>query len=359
MRIKTIAIILLLAVLAIGGFVLRTVYLAGFFRTVEPRFDGSCRTINGPVGPEDLAIDRAAGIAYISATDRRAAAAGDPRPGAIYLYDLNAATVAPINLTADADASFQPHGISLLITPDGRRVLYVINHPAPGTRPYEHSVEVYEVTDIGLRHRSTIIDARLIMPNDLVAVGEDRFYLTNTHRNPPGRMQTVETYLRLRGANVLYYGRRGFEVAVADLVLPNGINVSHDGKTVYVASTTMREVQIYDRDTVTDALQLRGGVLLGSGLDNIDVDEDGNLWIGAHPNLLALTALRDDPAALSPSQALRVSFAGSEAVVDEIYLDRGEQISGVSVAARAGNRLLLGQIFGDGILDCTMNDRSP
>jgi arylesterase/paraoxonase len=116
----------------------------------------------------------------------------------------------------------------------------------------------------------------------------------------------------------------------------------------------MQEVQMYDRDLKDGALKLRGGIYIGSGLDNIDVDEDGSLWLGAHPNLLALTAVRDDPKALSPSQAVRVSFVGDGAQIDEIFLDRGDRISGVSVAARYGKRLLLGQIFGDGILDCTM-----
>ncbi len=355
---KTVGTILLVAVLAIAAFALRTAYLAGYFRTINPRFDGTCRLIDGPVGSEDLTVDRGAGLAYISSTDRRAAVMGNPRPGAIYSYDLNAESAAPINLTADADTSFQPHGLSLWIAPDGRRVLYVINHPAPGTRPYAHSVEVFEVVASGLRHRSTIIDARLVMPNDLVAVDEDRFYLTNTHRNPPGRMQTIETYLRLRGANVLYYGRSGFEVAADDLILPNGINVSRDGKTIYVASMTMQEVLIYDRDPATGALQLRGGIPVGSGLDNIDVDDDGSLWIGAHPNLLAVPALRDDPKAIAPSQALRVALSGGEAKVEEVYLDRGEQISAASVAVHSGDRLLLGQIFGNGILDCRMN-KSP
>lgn len=355
---KTVVIVLLVAVLGIGAFTVRTLYLAGYFRDIHPRFDGTCRLIDGPVGPEDLTIDRSAGVAYISATDRRAAATRNPKPGAIYSYDLNAPSVAPINLTADADTSFQPHGISLWIAPDRRRVLYVINHPAPGTRPYAHSIEVFDVLAPGLRHRSTIIDARLIMPNDLVAVDEDRFYVTNTHRNPPGSMQTIETYLRLRGANVLYYGRQGFEIAVDDLILPNGINVSPDGETIYVASTTMQEVHIFDRDAATGGLQLRGGIPIDSGLDNIDVDEEGNLWIGAHPNLLATTALVDDPETRSPSQALRVSFRGDEADVDTVYLDDGEQLSGLSVAARSGDRLLLGQIFGNGILDCTMSGSS-
>jgi arylesterase/paraoxonase len=355
MRLKTMGIILLVAALGIAAFTLRTVYLAGYFRSITQGFDGHCRLVEGPVGAEDLTIDHAAGVAYISASDRRATMAGTPRPGALYSYDLNVENAVPLNLTPSADTSFQPHGISLWVGADRRRMLYVINHPVAGTAPYPHSVEVYEVLGGGLLHRSTIVDERLVMPNDLVAVEEGRFYLTNTHSNPPGRAQTMETYLRLRGANVLYFGSHGFEVAVSDLVFPNGINASADGKTVYVASTTVQNVQMYDRAPETGALQLRGAVEVGSGLDNIEVDEDGNLWIGAHPNLLALTAMRDDPQALSPSQALRISFADGEAEVDEIYADRGEQISGVSVAARSGNRLLLGQIFGNGILDCTIN----
>src|SRR5262245_20816787 len=145
MRLKTFGVILLLIVLGVGGFILRTVYLAGYFRGINSHFDGECRLIPGPIGAEDIAIDRAAGVAYISGYDRRAAMAGRPQPGAIHMYDLNAENVAPTNITPEADTSFQPHGISLWTGPDHKRVLYVINHPARGTRPYTHSVEVYDV----------------------------------------------------------------------------------------------------------------------------------------------------------------------------------------------------------------------
>lgn len=358
MRLRTFAIILLLAVLGVGAFALRTVYLAGYFRGIDSHFDGECRLIPGPIGAEDIAIDRAAGVAYISGYDRRGAMSGRPQPGAIHMYDLNAESIAPINITPEMDTSFQPHGISLWTGPDYKRALYVINHPAPGTRPYTHSVEVFDVLAGALRHRTTITDARLVMPNDIVAVDESRFYVTNTHRNPPGSMQSIETYLRLRGANVMFFGPHGFEVAADDLIFPNGINVSRDGKTIYVASTTMQEVQLYDRDLNSGELKLRGGIYLGSGLDNIDVDEDGSLWVGAHPNLLAVAAMPDDPKALSPSQVLRVSFVDDGAAkIDEMFLDGGDRISGLSVAARYGNRLLLGQIFNNGFLDCTMKTK--
>ena len=41
-------------------------------------------------------------------------------------------------------------------------------------------------------------------------------------------------------------------------------------------------------------------------------------------------------------------------VVDEIYLDLGDQFSGSSVAAVHGERLLVGAIYDAGILDCRM-----
>jgi hypothetical protein len=40
--------------------------------------------------------------------------------------------------------------------------------------------------------------------------------------------------------------------------------------------------------------------------------------------------------------------------VEEVYLDRGEEISASSVAAVRGNRLLIGAIFESKFLDCRM-----
>ena len=69
----------------------------------------------GPVGPEDITIHPRTGVAYVSATDRRAMAADTPVPGAIYAYDLNADPPVLTNLTPKADthvpaARHQPLG---------------------------------------------------------------------------------------------------------------------------------------------------------------------------------------------------------------------------------------------------------
>src|SRR5262249_21365647 len=239
--------------------------------------------------------------------------------------------------------------------PDGRRVLYVINHAPTGNEQPANSVEVFDIKEGALVHRASLTDPLLVMPNDLVAVGEDRFYLTNTHAHPPGWMQSAETYLQIPGPNVLLYADGKFRPAIEDLVFPNGINVSADGRTLYVAATTPRRVLVYDRDPATDILKKRSEIFLGSGPDNIEVDAQGNLWIGAHPKLLRLGPHRDDPSALAPSQVLHVSGDGRGGYrVDEVYLNAGDQIAAASVAAVRGRRLLIGQIFGNGFLDCVL-----
>ncbi len=342
--------LVLIAVLVVSVWAVRLLWLTGTFRRVTPHFAGTCRPVHGPVGGEDITIHPRTGIAYVSATDRRAVTSGKPVPGGIWAYDLNAADAVPVNLTPNADARFQPHGISLWTGTEGRDALFVVNHPADGeTRT--HAIEIFDVTDHGLLHRATLTDPALVMPNDIVAVALDRFYVTNTHGHPPGRMQTIETYLQLADAQVLFYGPGGFRPAIPDLLFPNGINVSPDGKSLYVASTTGRSILIYDRDPVSEALRFRQQVPVGTGADNIETDEHGNLWVGSHPKMLKVEAHGKDPSVLSPSQVLRITPAGE---VEEIYLDDGTPISTSSVGAVRGNRLLIGSVFGDGFLDCTM-----
>lgn len=350
----------LLAVLAavalVGGQALRIAWVGGVFTSIEPHFAGHCKLIEGPVGPEDLTIDAAANRVIVSATDRRAAQAGRPVPGGIWSYPLDEVEGIPVNLTPDAGLYLQPHGISLWREPDGRAALFVVNHPAPGHGWPAHTIEIFDLQGDALVHRATLTDPSLVMPNDLVAVGLDRFYLTNTHAHGPGRLQALETYLQLGGAQVLRYGPGGFSVAIDDLVFPNGINVSRDGRTVYIAAVTPQSVLVYDRDPETDALTPRGEIDIASGGDNIEVDDEGQLWIGSHPKLLAFPKHQEDPANLAPAQVIRVSADGK--TVEEVYLSDGQPLGAASVAARAGDRLLIGQIFGNGFLDCRMDQKA-
>lgn len=336
----------------------RILVIGGVFRTIEPRFAGRCQLVPGPVGAEDITIHPVNAVAYLSASDRRAVKAGEPAPGGIWSYDLERPNASPVNLTPDADASFQPHGISLWVDDSGPDVLFVINHTPRTDGRADHTVEIYDVGEAGLVHRASLTHPLLVMPNDLVAVGRDQFYLTNTHRHPPGAMQSLETYLQLSGAQVLFYGAGGFRPAIEDLVLPNGINISPDGRTLYIAAATQQRLLVFDREPATEMLRPRAVVPLGSGPDNIEIEADGTIWIGAHPKLLRLQSYDDDPEKVAPSQVLRVREASAGGYeVDEVYADPGDEVRAASVAAVRGRRLLIGQIFDEGILDCEMDGR--
>src|SRR5512134_732076 len=280
-QIRWVALILLLLVVAVLGYGAYVVVLAGELKNIEPHFAGSCRAVEGVVGPEDIIVLPDGRMALISSDDVRATLAGQPQPGAILAYDLTISQPTPVNLTPDADHSLHPHGMGLYVAPDGAMRLFVVNHPqaSSGNQLWErsHTIEVYDLVDGKLVYQRTISDDLLISPNDVVPVGPDQFYVTNDHGGGSEFMLTLEEYLMLERANVLYYDGTRFTVAVENFLYPNGINISRDGRQVYVASSTGRKIGVFKRDPATGALSEAGEVKLGSAPDNIDVDDEGNL----------------------------------------------------------------------------------
>jgi arylesterase/paraoxonase len=157
-------------------------------------------------------------------------------------------------------------------------------------------------------------------------------------------------------SNVLYYDGTNFKVVAGGLRYANGINRSPDGSRIYVASVTGRSVVVYQRDARSGALSEVAEVGLGTGPDNIEVDLEGNLWIGAHAKLLTFLSHASDPAVDAPSQVIKITPQGNDQFqVDEVFLSDGSDMSGSSVAARHGNRLLIGPVMDDRFLDCVMS----
>jgi arylesterase / paraoxonase len=338
---------------AILGFVGYTVWLAGEFKTITPHFAGTCKKIDGVVGAEDLVIDRAAGVAWIATDDRRAAIAGNPKQGAVWAYDLKSPGAVPVNMTPDPAFSFHPHGLGLHQGPEGL-TLMVVNHGA-GSGVFDgapDTVETFRIEDGKLKHAGTIKGELLRSVNDVQPVGDGKFYASIDHGNPTGFARTVEDYARLPQAKVVYFNGETVRYVADNIRYANGVNVSPDGETVYVAGTTDRLIHVYGRDIPSGDLWLKSRLETGTGVDNIDVDDVGALWIGAHPKLLTFVGHSKDASKKSPSQVLRVDPGSGE--VYEVMMDDGNLLSGSSVAARYGNRLLVGPVLDPGFLDCEL-----
>lgn len=347
---KRIVVIAGVLVLAGGIWVVNLLWTAGHFKTIQPHFSGTCETITEIVGAEDITIDADTGVAWISACDRRAVGKGGNSQGGIYRYDLRTPGSRPILAADMGSQDFQPHGISLYKGSHEGNVLYVINHADS-----RHAVEIFDVENGRLRHRKTVTGKALLSPNDIAGAGWEQFFVTNDHKNPPGLFQILENYLRLKISNVVFYDGSRFSEAAAGIGYANGIAVSLDGKTLYVCAVTEKALIVYDRDKETGSLTLRERMPLGTGVDNIEIDSSGNLWIGAHPQMLKFIAHAKDPANLSPSQVLRLtSDENGRMQAAEIYLNAGEEISGSSVCAVIGKRMLIGSVFEEKFLDCRL-----
>jgi len=167
----------------------------------------------------------------------------------------------------------------------------------------------------------------------------------------------AEEYLQLARSYVLYYDGKNFRKVAEGLAYANGINMSSDGQTVYVAATVGQKIYVYNRDRSTGDLSLRSTIEAGTGVDNIEIDQKGDLWIGCHPKLLTFVKYSKSPGVLSPSQVIKVEKRTSGSYeVKEIYLNNGQLMSGSSVAAVFKDTLLIGSVFDERFLLCNLQN---
>ncbi len=346
-------------VMLLSGVLLETLYSAGVFRTIEPHYTGICTRVDGVVGAEDITIDPVSGIAYISAMDRRTLAATGEHLGGIYTY-VPGTFETPVELTHDYQGNFHPHGIDLWQDKStGNDRLFVINHPpavdTDDTGPRQTSqIDIFDVTLAGLQHVRSVKPNEPVSLNDITAAGADSFYASIDQGSTTPLGRTLEVYGRLARAGVLYGKGEATRKEVGGLVYANGVQLNSDGSRLYVAETTGKRLSTYAVDPRFGALAPITELDLDSGLDNIEIADDGTLWIVSHPKTFDFLAHAGDAKKRSPSQIFTVKTDGDQLVAREIYLNDGDPISGASVAAPYKDRFLIGSVFEPFILDCSI-----
>ena len=285
-------------------------------------------------------VDVETGLLFISSTDRWKTLRGKPSNDGIFLLRLNSAT-GPAKLPTTYAGSFHPHGISLLKA-DSLTYLFAVNHNDGGSY-----VEVFEFRHDTLFHQQSISDPSMCCPNDVVAVARNKFYVTNDHGSKKGFGRTLEEYLRLPHSKLLYFNGNSMTTAYEGMRYANGVNISADGSTLFVATTTGQNILTFDRDKETGVLSNVRKQDLHTGLDNIHVDREGNLWIASHPKLLAFVGHAKDSTKRSPSQVLKLVPTTEKGTyeVHEVLMDDGSTLSGSSIALPYGDQLFVGGVF--------------
>ncbi len=310
---------------------------------VEEKFAGTCEEVTLPGSGEDIQIDRDHGFAYLSVLDRLGVAQGnDIDPGMVMRLDLTQQpyAVAP---ALSGGPQLHPHGLSLFVNDDGRRTLFVINHPADrenGSEALERFVETSPGSG-SFEHAESYASPLITRANDMVAVSPLKFYVAQDVDRTSGETLT----------DLVYYNGSEYSVVADDIASGGGINVSADLQTLYISETGGKNIRVAALNADGSLGTVRS-IALDTSPDNIDVAADNSLWVGAHSNVVAL-AMHFIAGVNAPSQILRIEPT-DPATIEEIYLNAGGEISAGSGGATLDNKLLIGSITARKVLVCEM-----
>ncbi len=337
--------ILLAIVVLILIFVAHVLISTGFFRSVESKFEGEILKKIPITGAEDITISRTDSFALISATARPSYPPNKQERGEIYLIDLKTSDYQPKLLSAGFTKPFAPHGISILKTGEKAYLVMVINHTEQG-----HSIEVFNLNNHQLSYVKSLTDPAMISPNDLFIVDENRFYFTNDHGYVKGLGRIVEEYTGLGWSNVVYFDGTNYKEVADGIAYANGINADLKRNLLFVASPRKFLVKVYaiKKDGVLSFVE---NIPCGTGVDNIEMDQQGHLWIGAHPNLLQFGEYAKGKKKTAPSEIIEIIYKEKgDYSMEQIYLDDGKDMSGASVAVPFGDLIFAGNVKDDHFL---------
>jgi arylesterase/paraoxonase len=331
----------------VGVYALKLLNDAGAFKTLNLQPLSDCEVVAEITGAEDLDWGLASDV-YISADNRSEKFEAMTDPGAIWKIALNPTRVE--RLTQDLPFEFHPHGISVFRSQKGGRLL-AVNH-----REQEDSVEVFVIFPDGLKHGRSIMSPALVTANDIAAVSLESFYVTNDHSSRRPWRQSIEAYTRQGQGNIVFFDGQDFQTVDSGLNFANGLWWSEKTGQLVLSEMLAKRLRVYRREA-QGGIELQRTIDLESAPDNVVMDAEGVLWVGAHPQLLKLKKLSRDHRRTAPSQILRVKdFASDHPKVDSVFVDDGQQISAVSVALPmpVQRRLLMGSIYGSKILRCSL-----
>ena len=343
--------ILYAAIILILLYVANIFVSTGYFRTIENKFEGRIiKKVHLP-GAEDIVVVRQDSFAIISSTKGRALPKVNIETGGLYYIDLKDKNYKPILLSENFKKQFAPHGISIY-KKDSSYTIAAINHTEEG-----EYIEIFNLKNEKLTHQKSLENELIFSPNDLVLLDENRFYFTNDHKYKDGLMRLAEDYLGLSISNVVYFDGNNYTEVADGIAYANGINFDTKRNLLFVASPRGFLVKVYQKNE-DNTLTFIEDIDCKTGVDNIEFDVDGKLWIGSHPNLLHFAAYAKGDKKISPSEIITIDYRNKgDYSIEHVYMEDGTEMSASTVAATLGNTILVGNVMDDKFLILETNKK--
>lgn len=335
--------VILLPILA---FVFHILNSTGFFRTVENQMNGEIAGKIPIAGVEDFTIDEDDNFGVFIAYDRAAERDGKPKKDdGIYMIDLSNDTFDIKLLSNNFKKPLALHGISLIQLDSNHHKLFVINH-AEG-----ESIEVFDLYHRdSLVHEKTMQHELIFSPNDIVAISETEFYFTNDKYYDSKIGNLFENYSGIAKCETVYFDGENYRIVNKNLAYGNGINYDKNRNLIYVASPRGFLIAVFERLANGDLKHIEN-IDCGTGVDNIELDKNGNLWVGCHPNLLAFKSYQKGKAKTAPSEIIKINYRKKgDYDLKSLYVNDGTAISASTVAPVYKDLIFIGTVFDDHFL---------
>ena len=244
----------------------------------------------------------------------------------------------------EPDKAFAPHGIHLSRRGDGRLQLLVVNH---GGR---EAIEFFEVvrkgSDVELPWRGCALPPPDAYINSVVATPEGGFLATHMFPKSSGRFSLLKGMAGFATGYVLEWSpRAGFtQVPGSDAAMPNGIELSPDGKIIYLnvyLGNELRKIRRSDGKTLA-SLEL-------AQPDNVHWNADGSrLLVASHTGSFRdMLACQQQQTGSCPLGFEIVSIDPDDLSRVTLVANEGPPMGAATVAVQVGNDLYLGTFKGD------------
>ncbi len=311
---------------------------SGQFKTIENKISGKMEVIYHNVpGPEDMQADYTTNKLFIAACSRRPENLHPERNG-IYMLDAQSMEP-PRKLVDDYSGTLVPHGMSLW-REDSLLYIFVVNHSKKG-----EFIErfLYNGTDT-LKHLNSYEMKGLCCINDVAATGPNTFYATNDHATLTGFSRFMEDFFGFYKGSVVYYEDNKLTTLAEGIGYPNGLYYDKNRSKLYVGTSTEKSLVTFNVEP-DKTLKQTDEVYLGSALDNVDLDLEGNLWTGTHPKMLDFAKYFADSTHHSPSMVFKLTPDNGSFKAEEAYVNDGSELSGSTIAVHIGDELFIGGVF--------------